>query len=130
MENSAEGTVVNLPITSPQPGIEWFWLHGCVVERDGIKQVFIAGALRGWFAVEDRDRGPRNVLLLTLAKEPARHFGHLAQAFRFCNYAKLCSGNAVPPGRRRDRRVRRQRHAASGSSSPPPDRAAAEITAM
>ena len=32
MENSAERTVVNLPITSPQPGIECFWRHGCVVE--------------------------------------------------------------------------------------------------
>lgn len=81
MESLAEGTVAGLPIANSQPGIEWFWRHGCVVERGGIKQVFVGGALIGQFAVRDRDRGPRNVLLVTLAKEPTMHFGHLASAF-------------------------------------------------
>lgn len=81
MENHAEGNVRRLPIENAQPGVEWFWRHGCVVGRDGIKQVFIGGALMGWFDPRDRDRGQRNVLLVTLAKEPTMHFGHLARAF-------------------------------------------------
>lgn len=81
MENQAEGNVPRLPIENAQPGVEWFWRHGCVVDREGIKQVFIGGALMGWFDPRDRDRGQRNVLLVTLAKEPTMHFGHLARAF-------------------------------------------------
>jgi hypothetical protein len=81
VETLAEGTVLHLPIVNAQPGIEWFWRYGSVVERNGVKQVFIGGALIGWFDPEDRDRGPRNVLLVTLAKEPTMHFGHLARAF-------------------------------------------------
>jgi hypothetical protein len=81
METLAEGTVPRLPIANRQPEVEWFWRHGCVVDRDGIKQVFIGGALIGWFDPKDRDRGQRNVLLVTLAKEPTMHFGHLALAF-------------------------------------------------
>ena len=57
MESSAEGTVVDLPITSPQPGI--VILAARVWQRASrIKQVFIGGALIEWFAVEDRDRAP------------------------------------------------------------------------
>jgi hypothetical protein len=81
METLSEGTVQSLPIATWQPGVDWFWGHGCVVEREGAKQVFIGGALMGQFDVADRDRGPRNVLLVTLAKEPTMHFGHLARAF-------------------------------------------------
>lgn len=81
METLSEGTVQGLPIATLQPGVDWFWGHGCVVEREGVKQVFIGGALMGQFDVADRDRGPRNVLLVTLAKEPTMHFGHLARAF-------------------------------------------------
>jgi hypothetical protein len=68
METLSEGTVQGLPIATLQPGVDWFWGHGCVVEREGVKQVFIGGALMGQFDVADRDRGPRNVLLVTLAK--------------------------------------------------------------
>lgn len=81
METLSEGTVPSLPIATLQPGVDWFWRHGCVVDRDGVKQVFIGGALMGWFDPKDRDRGQRNVLLVTLAKEPSMHFGHLARAF-------------------------------------------------
>lgn len=81
METLTQDTLPRLPIANPQPGLEWFWRHGCVVERDGVKQVFIGGALMGWFEPKGRDRGTRNVLLVTLAKEPTMHFGHLARAF-------------------------------------------------
>lgn len=81
METLTQDTVGRLPFANPQCGVEWFWRHGCVVERDGVKQVFIGGALIGEFETGDRDRGPRNVLLVTLAKEPTMHFGHLARAF-------------------------------------------------
>lgn len=81
METLTHDTVRGLPIANSLPGIEWFWQYGCVVERDGVKQVFIGGALMGWFDPEDRDREQRNVLLVTLAKEPTMHFGHLARAF-------------------------------------------------
>lgn len=81
MEMLSEVTVLRLPIANPQPSTEWFWRYGCVVAQDGLKQVFIGGALMGWFNPKDRDRGPRNVLLVTLAKEPTMHYGHLARAF-------------------------------------------------
>lgn len=81
METLVEGTVPRLAITNPQAEVDWFWRHGCVVDRDGVKQVFIGGALMGWFDPKARDRGQRNVLLVTLAKEPTMHFGHLARAF-------------------------------------------------
>ena len=81
MESHAECSVPRLPMENTQPGVDWFWRHGCVVDRDGVKQVFIGGALMGWFDPRDRDRGQRNVLLVTLAKEPTMHFGHLARAF-------------------------------------------------
>lgn len=75
------GTVWKLPLPNPQPGVRWFWPRGNVVDRDGMTQVYIGGALLGWFDPSDRDRGRRNVLLVTLAKEPSMHMGHLASAF-------------------------------------------------
>jgi hypothetical protein len=81
METHAEVTVPRLPIANSHWEVDWFWRHGCVVERDGIKEVFVGGALIGWFDPKDRDRGRRNVLMVTLAKEPTMHFGHLARAF-------------------------------------------------
>lgn len=92
METLTQDTVLRLPIANPQPGLEWFSRHGCVVERDGVKQVFIGGALMGWFDPKGRDRGTRNVLLVTLAKEPTMHFGHLARAFGVGN--NTCAGCA------------------------------------
>jgi hypothetical protein len=46
-----------------------------------MKEVFVGGALMGQFDPDDKDRGQRNVLLVTLAKEPTMHLGHLARAF-------------------------------------------------
>jgi len=81
MEQLAEGSVWKLPLANSQPGVRWFWPRGNVVDRDGVTQVYVGGALLGWFEPSDRDRGRRNVLLVTLAKEPTMHMGHLASAF-------------------------------------------------
>jgi hypothetical protein len=81
MGTPAQGTVSRLPIATSLPNTRWFAAYGNVVERDGNCQVFIGGTLIGEFDVDDRDRGPRNVLLVTLAKEPKMHLGHLAAAF-------------------------------------------------
>jgi hypothetical protein len=62
---------------------------GAIVERDGMKHVFIGGALIGQFEIADRDRGPRTVLLVTLANEPTMHsapkakYGNLRQDVDF-----------------------------------------------
>ncbi len=77
----AQVAVAGLPLTNSQPKVCWFWPRGCVVEGGGVKQVFVGGALIGRFDPNGRDRGPRNVLLVTLAKEPSMHLGHLAAAF-------------------------------------------------
>jgi hypothetical protein len=34
--------------------VDWFWQHGAVVERDGMKQVFISGAAIGQFEIVGR----------------------------------------------------------------------------
>lgn len=75
------GSVERLPITNPQPGTRWFCEYGCVTEVDGANRVFIGDTLLGEFDPNDRDLGPRNVLLVMLAKEPKIHLGHLAAAF-------------------------------------------------
>lgn len=74
-------TLSSLAIATSLSNTRWFAPYGGVVERDGVKQVFVGGSLIGQFDPADRDRGPRNVLLVTLAKEPTMHLGHLAAAF-------------------------------------------------
>jgi hypothetical protein len=81
VRDAASRNAARLPIANSQTGVDWFWQHGCVIGRDGMKQVFIGGALIGQFEIADRDRGLRNVLLVTLAKEPTMYYGHLARAF-------------------------------------------------
>lgn len=81
METETQATVPELPIASSLPGVQWFWRHGCVLDEDGVKRVYIGGALIGEFDPGDRDRGSRNVLAVTLAKEPTMHLGRLAAAF-------------------------------------------------
>ncbi|MCC6781830.1 MAG: hypothetical protein IT457_03220 [Planctomycetes bacterium] len=68
---------------SPATGYEvrWFAANCCVIERAGECQVFVAGSLIGAYFVDDRDRGPRNVLAVTLGRAPGIHLGHLARAF-------------------------------------------------
>ena len=82
METFAQATVSELPIATSISNTRWFAPYGCVVEHDdGRAQVFVGGTLIGEYDTADRDRGPRNVLLVTLAKEPTMHLGHLAIAF-------------------------------------------------
>jgi hypothetical protein len=72
-----------LPEPTPPPGCEIrrFSSEGVVIVRDTIASVYIAGTLIGAFDVDDDDRGPRNVLAVTLAKSDQFHLGRLANAF-------------------------------------------------
>ena len=54
---------------------------GAVVVDGTIANVFIGGTLIGTFDEEDDDRGPRNVLVVTLAKSGQLHLQRLAAAF-------------------------------------------------
>ena len=74
-------TVPSLPIATSIPNTRWFAPYGCVVEREGVSQVFVGGTLIAQFEPDDRDRGPRNVIIVTLAKVPTMHLGHLAKGF-------------------------------------------------
>jgi hypothetical protein len=77
----ATRAVAQLPITNSSPSVLWFAPYCSVVERDGVKHVFVGGLLVGHFDPDDRDRGARNVYAVTLAKEPTVHLGRLATAF-------------------------------------------------
>lgn len=72
-----------LPERSPQPDYETrrFSSDGVVIIRDTVASVYIGGTLIGAFDVEDADLGPRNVLVVTLAKSEQFHLGRLATAF-------------------------------------------------
>jgi hypothetical protein len=70
-----------LPLADSSPEVVWFGPYCSVVERHGTKHVFVGGTLVGQFDPADRDRGARNVYVVTLAKEPTIHFGQLAAAF-------------------------------------------------
>lgn len=61
------------------PGHRWFSGNGCVVQSGERRDVFIGGTLVCSF--ERRERGPRNLILVTLAEEPDMHLGQLADAF-------------------------------------------------
>jgi quaternary ammonium compound-resistance protein SugE len=52
-----------------------------VIERGAMCEVFAGGLLLGQYEREGRDRGARNMLLVTLAQQPQMHLGQLAQAF-------------------------------------------------
>jgi hypothetical protein len=81
MGTSAQDTVSRLAIATSISNTRWFAPYGSVVERGEGCQVFVGGTLIGEYDPSDRDRGPRNVLLVTLAKDPKMHLGHLAAAF-------------------------------------------------
>jgi hypothetical protein len=72
-----------LPEPAPQPNCESrrFSRDGVVLVRNTIASVYIGGTLIGAFDVDDVDRGPRNVLAVTLAKSDQFHLGRLATAF-------------------------------------------------
>jgi hypothetical protein len=58
-----------------------FSSDGAVVVRDSMASVFIGGLLIGTFNEDADDRGPRNILAVTLAKSGQLHLGRLASAF-------------------------------------------------
>ena len=72
-----------LPESSQQQKYEFrgFSSDGVVIVRDAIASVYIGGTLIGAFDQDDRDRGPRNILAVTLAKSGQLHLGRLAAAF-------------------------------------------------
>jgi hypothetical protein len=76
---------LDLPLIESSPEREYdirrFSSDGVVIVRETRASVFIAGTLIGTFDVEDNDRGPRNVLVVTLAKSGQLHLGRLATAF-------------------------------------------------
>ena len=73
-----------LPLETPRhpSGLEvrTFSSSGCIVVRGARCSVFVGGTLLGEYDDEDRDRGQRNVLMVTIANSGA-HLGRLAAAF-------------------------------------------------
>jgi hypothetical protein len=65
----------------PETFVRWFAPQFCVIERGAMCEVFAGGLLLGQYEREVRDRGARNMLLVTLAQEPQMHLGQLAEAF-------------------------------------------------
>jgi hypothetical protein len=69
------------PLLHPDYESRRFSPDGVVIVRDAIASVYIGGTLIGAFDIDDVDRGPRNVLAVTLAKSDQFHLGRLATAF-------------------------------------------------
>jgi hypothetical protein len=66
---------------SPSPEVRRFSSDGVVLVTGTIASVYIGGTLIGRYDDADDDRGPRNVLAVTLAKSDQLHLGQLAAAF-------------------------------------------------
>jgi hypothetical protein len=83
MDTPTAATVPRLPLAprSPSDDPRWFCRWGCVVSRGDAREVWVGGTLVGTYSAADRERGPRNLLLVTLAGDPSMHLGHLAAAF-------------------------------------------------
>jgi hypothetical protein len=94
---------LDLPLieSSPEPeyDVRRFSSDGVVIVRETTASVFIAGTLIGMFEVEDDDRGPRNVLVVTLARSGQLHLGRLATAFGITDeYLRLLRRRAETTG--------------------------------
>ena len=78
-----EALALPLKEASPQSPYEVhrFSMDGAVVIRGDQSSVFMGGFLLGEFGEQDKDRGPRNVLVVTLAKSEMLNLGRLAVAF-------------------------------------------------
>ena len=72
---------LNEQLAQPSCEIRRFSSDGAVVVRDSMASVFIGGLLIGTFNEDADDRGPRNILAVTLAKSGQLHLGRLASAF-------------------------------------------------
>ena len=66
---------------SPFGEIRRFSADGTVVVQGTTASVYVGGTLIGVYDENDDDRGPRNVLLVTLAKAGEFYLGRLAEAF-------------------------------------------------
>lgn len=67
---------------TPLPYVaRWFAADGVVVVTRTVANVYIGGTLIGSFDEAADDRGPRNVLAVTLAASNQFHLGRLAEAF-------------------------------------------------
>jgi len=66
---------------SPFGEIRRFSADGTVIVQGTMASVYVGGTLIGVYDEDDDDRGPRNVLLVTLAKTDEFHLGRLAKAF-------------------------------------------------
>lgn len=109
---SAAMEALDLPLSesSPKPAYEVrrFSSDGVVIVQDEIASVYIGGTMIGAFGIDDDDRGPRNVLAVTLAKSGQLHLGRLATALGITDeYLRLLrrkeetGGLAAVLGRRR-----------------------------
>jgi hypothetical protein len=78
-----ETLALPLKEVSPHPlyEVHRFSRDGAVLVRGDRSSVFMGGFLLGEFGERDKDRGPRNVLVVTLAKSEMLHLGRLAVAF-------------------------------------------------
>jgi len=76
-----EALALSLKEAPPPYEVHRFSRDGVVVVRDHRSSVFMGGFLLGEFGEQDKDRGPRNVLVVTLAKSERLHLGRLAVAF-------------------------------------------------
>ncbi len=76
---------LDLPLPEPSPPLGYevrrFSTDGVVIDRDGIASVYVGGTLINVFDTDDDERGPRNVLVVTLAKTNQFNLGRLASAF-------------------------------------------------
>ena len=81
------GAMEALELVLPEPPsplwyeIRRFSSDGAVVVQRTTANVYIGGTLIGVYDQADDDRGPRNVLAVTLAKSGELHLGRLAAAF-------------------------------------------------
>src|SRR5215213_1041514 len=81
------GAMEALELVLPEPPsplgweIRRFSSDGAVVVQRTMANVYIGGTLIGVYDEADDDRGPRNVLAVTLAKSGELHLGRLAAAF-------------------------------------------------
>jgi len=76
----ASMTKLELPADDGKRGIRWFSPTGCVEQREDTYHVFVGGTLVGTF--DSSDATMRNVLAVTLSRDPDAHLGRMAKAFR------------------------------------------------
>jgi hypothetical protein len=70
---------LDLPEDDRKRGIRWFSPTGCVEQREDAFYVFVGGTLVGSF--DGSDATMRNVLAVTLSRDPLVHLGRMARAF-------------------------------------------------